>query len=257
MGTVMTKEPPFDINRPPFDLTKPVSVDDLLAWREQDPAYHEMLRRQAEQVARGEASYRKAANPVLNDLARIGYPVDRIVELPLFYGRYLEAVPLLLAWLKRTPWAGIKEEIARALTVRWVGPEVGEALVEEFRAAPKEGGLRWAIGNALCEAGKEDILEDMLAIAGNRDYGRSRQMVVNGLGRFMREDVEYLLLSLLDDDDVVGHAVYALGCLKREHLRTTFEKLLDHPRVLVRREARGALKKLDRWLARQQPLERS
>ena len=233
-----------------LDLTKPVNVEKYLAWREKDPEYHRRRRENAERLNEGRRSYRLHAGPVLIDLAAVGYPVDRIADLPSFYRRYPEAVPVLLDWLGRTDMAGIKEDIVRALTARWIGPDVGARLVDEFRKAPAEGTLRWAVGNALCETARQDVLDDLMDIAKDREYGRSRQMVVNGLGRFKRDEVEVVLIGLLDDDDVVGHAVYALGCLKREHLRAVFERLIDHHRVLVRREARNAIKKLNRRLKR-------
>ncbi len=52
-------------------------------------------------------------------------------------------------------------------------------------------------------------------------------------------------IELLDDDDVAGHAVMALGRLKAPRAREKPEPFLSHPRTWVRAEARKALAKIE------------
>jgi HEAT repeat protein len=104
------------------------------------------------------------------------------------------------------------------------------------------------IGNALFYLADRSDLDGMLAISKEKSYGRSRQMVVEALGRIgkNREDVVDDLIALLDDEDVVVFAISALGKLKAAKSRSRVEGLLDHELLLVRRTAKAALRKIDR-----------
>jgi HEAT repeat protein len=75
-------------------------------------------------------------------------------------------------------------------------------------------------------------------------YGTARQMIVLGLGRSKDPRAVPLLVGLLGDDDVVAHAVTALGRLRPPGVRPEVEPLLAHPRSLVRRNAKKALARL-------------
>jgi HEAT repeat protein len=54
-----------------------------------------------------------------------------------------------------------------------------------------------------------------------------------------------VLIDLLHDDQVAGHAVMALGKLKTREGREQIEHLLDHPQPWVRKEAKKVLAKWD------------
>jgi HEAT repeat protein len=55
-----------------------------------------------------------------------------------------------------------------------------------------------------------------------------------------------VLIDLLDDDDVAGHAVVGLGKLRASKARQRVEEFLAHPKAWVRREAKRALAKIDK-----------
>ena len=71
-------------------------------------------------------------------------------------------------------------------------------------------------------------------------------MVVVGLGKLTDPRVVDVLIGLLDDDDVVGHAVMALGRLKAKTARSPIESLLRHPNTWIRKEAKRALARIDK-----------
>jgi hypothetical protein len=56
------------------------------------------------------------------------------------------------------------------------------------------------------------VADDMIRLAADRSYGHARQMVVLGLGKLKNNDrVVPVLLDLLDDEDVAGHAAMTFG----------------------------------------------
>jgi hypothetical protein len=59
-----------------------------------------------------------------------------------------------------------------------------------------------------------------------------------------------VLVELLEDEQVAGHAVLALRKLAVPETRAAIEPFAEHPRTWVRREARRALEKIDRKIAR-------
>lgn len=100
------------------------------------------------------------------------------------------------------------------------------------------------MGNALEVLADDSVFEELADLARDRAYGKARQMVVLGLGKSKRPEAVSVLLGLMDDDDVDGHAVKALGKLKAPAARGAFESKLDDKRAWVRQEARKALAKL-------------
>ena len=55
-----------------------------------------------------------------------------------------------------------------------------------------------------------------------------------------------LLIQLLDDEELAGHAIMRLGQLIAKRSRPHIEGFLSHPKAWVRREAKRALAKIDR-----------
>jgi HEAT repeat protein len=70
-------------------------------------------------------------------------------------------------------------------------------------------------------------------------------MVVLGLGRSKKPEVGGVLIELLDDPIVSGHAIKALRKLKVPEARPGLERMLDDDRAWVRKEAQRALAALD------------
>jgi HEAT repeat protein len=66
-------------------------------------------------------------------------------------------------------------------------------------------------------------------------------MIVIGLGKLQDDRVVDVLLSLLDDDELVCQALMALGKLRARAAQTRIEALLSHSRPQVRKEAKKAL----------------
>jgi hypothetical protein len=187
------------------------------------------------------------------DLRAAGLPIGDLWELVNAKSQSKAAIPVLIDWLRnveqRVPGpdqARIREGLVRALSVPAARPGAAPVLIEEFRQAPdhSETGLGWVLGNALSVVADDSVFDEIAPLVQDAGYGRARQMIVLGLGRSRDPRAATLLVGLLGDEDVTAHAVMALGRLRPPGVRPAIERLLDHPRALVRREAKKALARL-------------
>lgn len=190
---------------------------------------------------------------LLNDLGRAGVPVQDLWELVNAPVQYKAAIPVLIDWLRsldeRVPDADrpkVREGLVRALSVPAARPAAAPVLIEEFRhnRDPDGRGLGWVVGNALSVVADDSVFDDIATLLRDRSYGKARQMIVMGLARSRDQRAVPLLVNLLADEDVIAQAVTVLGKLRPAAVRQAIEPLVDHPRALVRREARKALTRL-------------
>jgi HEAT repeat protein len=185
--------------------------------------------------------------PILDELRDLGYDVQHVQDLYLKQMRYRAAIPALVAWIPRVRDPTVKEMLVRAVTDRAARGIAGPTLIQAFETAEGSwSGLPWAIGNAIDAVADDSILEDMLRLARNPEYGRAREMIVIGLGRFRRPEVVQALIELLDDPDVSGHAVKALAKLQPPEARRALERFIEDDRGWVKQAARRAIAGIDR-----------
>jgi hypothetical protein len=161
---------------------------------------------------------------LVDDLAAVGIRVRTIWDLVNDSAPYPRAVPVLMSWLQRIDElpAGdnrdrLREGLVRALSVKEARPVAASLLVSQFRVVA-DPMLRWVVGNALAQTADHTLFADIAELVMDSSYGAARQMVVQALGRIggrpYRDRVVELLVELLDDDDVVLHALYGVGTLK-------------------------------------------
>src|SRR5262249_3967868 len=155
-----------------------------------DPEF--LGRQQLQEEARRSAleDYRANARGVLADLSASGFKVESVGELVRLGEPYPNAVPILMHWLSRVEDRCVKADIVRTLSVPGAAA-AGPLLVSEFeRVEDASGlGLRWAVGSALEVLATEKIADDMIRLATAPRYGRSREMVVLGLGKLKQDRV--------------------------------------------------------------------
>lgn len=187
----------------------------------------------------------------VDDLARLGVQAADPWELVNRKDPYPAAIPALIDWLARVDIevaphnrARFREALVRGLTVRDARGIAGPALVREFRRTDVESTYRWIVANALEVVADDSILTDLIELARDRHYGADRQMLVLAMARMKDPRVTGVLVELLADDDVAGHAAKALARLKVPLARPALQRLLADPRPWVRAEARRALKRL-------------
>ena len=193
---------------------------------------------------------------VCRALATIGIEAESIYDLVNTRENYPEAVPILLEWLSKAQHDRIKEGVARALTFKKAGAEAAHTLIGEFEQYDaitlSMEATKWAIGNAISEVADETMAEDLCRLLVDKKHGTARQMLAIALGRnarknpATRERALEVLLGLLGDPVVQGHAVIGLRCLNDERTRTALEGLVDHEKAWIRKEAKHALAKLDK-----------
>ena len=185
--------------------------------------------------------------PILASLGEIGYFVGSLAELRHSGVRYRKAIPTLVAALLEVSETKTLMEVVRVLSVPWARPAATLPLIELFRSVEDDTGLglRWAVGNALDVTWSDDHFDELVELARDGASGRSREMVVLGLGRSKKPEVGGVLIELLDDPIVSGHAIKALRKLKVPEARPGLERMLDDDRAWVRKEAQRALAALD------------
>ena len=226
------------------------TADDLLRELEAKPEYLERQRGRMEQRVENRRRYAEAAAGLVADLRAAGFAVSTVAELRKRGVGGRRAVPLLVRWLTNVSYLPLKRDIVATLGSPWARPDGARPLLREYRSIdPREdppGGLRWAIGDALERVADESVLDDVLAIATDKQQGRERALVVVSLGNMVkeRERVVPVLLDLLGDADVAPYAVMGLGKLRAAEARSAIERFLNDPEPWVRKEAKKALARL-------------
>ncbi len=197
-------------------------------------------------IEQARPAFEEAERAVVEDLRKAGLEVRSVYDL-LGDLDYRAQVPVLVDWLGRTDDVYLKEILVRALGMPWTKPTSIEPLFAEFRNLERPDEYRWAAGNAIdsLHLGRS-AADELIELALDRRYGRARKMVVEALGRTGSPKALEALVSLLDDDQVAGHATAGLRRLGMVETRPHLERMLGHPQDWVRNEAKRGLRKLDK-----------
>lgn len=156
-------------------------------------------------------------------------------------------VAVLIEWLPRIDNVQVKRDIASVLAGEWARPAAAVPLIDAFESADGGGsddGLRWSIASALLEVADSSVTHRLVRLVQDRSNGDARQMLALALGRTGDEAAVPILVELLGDYTVAGHAVIALAGLHAEDARPAIEKLRSDDRAWVREEVRRALAEL-------------
>jgi hypothetical protein len=189
--------------------------------------------------------------PILEALDEVGYQVNSLADLRQAGVKYERAIPILVADLAELTEPRALAQVVRTLSVPWAKPEATKPLIDLFRQVddPNELGLRWTIGNALDVTWDDAHYEDLVSLAVDTAFGRSREMIVLGFARSRRTDASDVLISLLKDRAVNGHATAALRKLMKKRripeARDGLTAMLDDERTWVRKDAERAIATLD------------
>lgn len=169
---------------------------------------------QKEEHARQVEEHHKFSRPVVNDLRAIGYDINDIQDLRCSGRKYDSAIDVLIKWLPKVRHTNVKWEIVSVLAAPWA-KRVLPALLTEFETVdpPEPMDIRWTIGNAIGRLADDSVFDQIVALANNPKYGHDRGEIVLSLHKMKRPGVDQILMDLLRDPDVNGHALEAL--LKR------------------------------------------
>jgi hypothetical protein len=201
------------------------------------------------------AKNREDSKPIIDDLAQIGIYVEWVSDLIYKYPskyqtNHREIIPILLRWLPLIENPDIKGDIVGALSVPWAKGVAARPLIEEFRKAQEGRSLKWAIGNALSVVADKSVFDELVELVRDKRHGKAREMLPLALVKTKDPRVVSILIELLDDEEIAGHAVSALRRLAPPEARTAIEPFISHPKTWIRNEAKRALAKIDKKLAR-------
>jgi len=185
-------------------------------------------------------------------LRRAGVQVKSVFDLVNTSTPYPGAIPVLIGLLSTVKEGWIKQGVVRALTVKEARPVAAKPLIREFRRETDDRlSPKWAIGNALSVVADDSVFDDVVDLVTDRRHGKAREMLAVTLGSMKNPRAVDVLVGLLQDDEVAGHAITGLRKLKAVQARTAIQPFLKHPKAWVRREARKALNAIDRAASRQ------
>jgi HEAT repeat protein len=181
---------------------------------------------------------------ILADLRALGYDFPNLSAFAQSGIRYKDAVPTLLEWLRKARTPMMQRVIAHALANPSAKGTAMPALIEAFRNFTDEADTRWAVGASIESAYVDTYFDDVAALALDRKYGDARQMVALALGKSKRPEAVDVLLQLMDDHDISGHAVFALIKRPNPRAREALEEKLTDDRPWVRKKAALGLRKI-------------
>lgn len=186
------------------------------------------------------------ATKIKEELLKAGVRVNDIYDLVNTSKPYPEAIPVLVSMLREDiPDDVIKEGVIRALAVKEAKGMAGAVLIDVFHKTPKTKELiRWAVGNTMNSVITKEDVPKVCAIVRDKENGMSREMFVQSLGKVKTAATEEVLIGLLDDEEVVLHAVIALGRQKSQQAKEKLRLLLGHDEPVIRREAQKALNRI-------------
>jgi len=189
----------------------------------------------------------EAMKPILAELRAAG-TVTGSLDLLRERGR-LEpaAVAVLQRWLPRVSRRDVQMAIVGCLELP-AGRAAAPTLFAVFRDPATEHGVRWSIGNAISLLADDDLYPEISRLVTDRAYGRAREMLALALGRMRKVDATPLLIQLLQDPDVSGHAALALGRRGGKDAFDALEALLGHERKWIRQAAVKSRRQIERRL---------
>jgi HEAT repeat protein len=181
---------------------------------------------------------------LLREIREKGVEISNINDLIYINKKHKDLIPILLRHLNEITDESDKQYIVRCLGVKGF-TEVTKPMIDEFYKSHNIS-YKWAIGNTLYITFDKKSLPELLNIVLNKNHGISRQMIVYGLGRFKNEQVKSVLVNLLQDQDVVGHAIHALSQLGDPSVLKDIEPFTNYKITWIRNEAKKAIKKLSK-----------
>lgn len=177
-----------------------------------------------------------------------GLKVSSVFDLVNTRQSYGKAITVLVKLLPTLHDPVIKEGVVRALAVKEARKAAVCPLIEEYKnidpSDQKQELLRWSVANTLSVIAEDPEFDEIASLLRDPQNGKSREMLAVALGNMKKSPQAIdVLMEMLGDDIVAGYAAMALGKLKATQAVPALEKLLDHPKEWVRKEAERAIKK--------------
>jgi hypothetical protein len=183
---------------------KPMTLAEHDALLKREGRYDEMVEAQRERdeaLQRKAAAWRNAELPLAKELRGAGFAVDSAWDLVNTSVPYPAALPILLEHLERPYPDRVREGIARALAVRdarFGAEKLIRLYGEEQPGTDAKAGLAVAIG----EAADDDVIDEVIALAGDPAHGTSRVLMLDALGRSKAPRARAALEVIAEDPEV-------------------------------------------------------
>lgn len=181
---------------------------------------------------------------IIAGLRQRGYSINSIDDLMRMSSKERDLIPFLIGLLEQFTDENDKEFIVRCLGVKGF-QEIIPKLLEEFKTA-KGNSYRWAIANSINIIHDMTIEQELITLSENKKYGTGRQMLVLSLGCYKTDSSIKCLRGLLQDEEVRGHALRALGKCGNAEVLPDIEKYCDSDNRWIRKEALNAADKIRR-----------
>jgi hypothetical protein len=147
------------------------------------------------------------------DLKQLGFDTETPDRMFSNLDECKQALPVFLKWIELMESTDTTEMLVRYVTVPWAKKVAVQPLIARLKKErnTKNESLKWAIGNALNLTADKSNREELLKIVQDIVYGGARQMIILRLGTMKVRDSEDVLIPLLEQEDVRGHTIAALG----------------------------------------------
>jgi hypothetical protein len=162
-----------------------------------NPVVMARFAREEEERQQRAAEWRRAEQPLVEELRRAGFQVDTAWDLVNTKGDYPKALPILLKHVQK-PYPGpVREGIARAMAVP-SAKFAWDVLVRLYRAEqevrPKDG-----LAVALAAIADGELLDQLIALVKDTQLGESRVLLLSTLARSKDPRARAALMSVGDD----------------------------------------------------------
>lgn len=181
---------------------------------------------------------------LLKDIRAKGVDISSINDLIKMDKRFKDLVPIVVEHLKNIEDESDKEFLIRCLGIKGF-TDATEQLLEEFNKTDTIT-FKWAIGNSLAIIEDKSHVNELLEIAQNKEHGIARQMIVVALGKMKVKEAFSVLIKLLEDDDLVGHAIGALAYYNDPAVIQYLIPLESHKVGWIKKEASKVIEKLQK-----------
>jgi HEAT repeat protein len=126
-------------------------------------------------------------------------------------------------------------------------------MIDEFRRSGDDHNLAWVAANALSTLAGPTDADAIIDLLRDHRFGHGRQMLCDALKRTKDPRTPQVLVELLDDNDVNGHAILALRLMRKQGRSALQQarpelKAIEASKdasVFARKQAGRALAKLD------------
>lgn len=154
---------------------------------------------------------RAEQQPILKELADIGYKVESLWDLMDSEKKYTKAIPILLKHLLLPYFDRTRDQLARALAVKEARP-AWPVLVEQYRKTPIGKGLaapgdtrelplgaKSGLACALSVTVDESTMPTLISLIKDPVHGDGRILLLSALKKSKSEEAKAVLLELADD----------------------------------------------------------